>query len=158
MPVPVMVCGDDISLIINKNNLTITSFFHDNIVVTDCYLFLLAFFIYLFFRGAFNIQANNAIYVWVMRYQSLEINYHTAPNNKSTALQCMKQPVAHSPNSTWFWLELVGNSCERLKIIMKYTNIQFCERLGHVWQFHPLALPILQKLISIMVCLLGRSE
>ena len=39
-----------------------------------------------------------------MRYQSLEINYHTAPNNKSTAL------------------------------------------------------PILQKIISIMVCLLGRAE
>ena len=39
-----------------------------------------------------------------MRYQSFEINYHTAPNNKSTAL------------------------------------------------------PILQKLISIMVCLLGRAE
>ena len=39
-----------------------------------------------------------------MRYQSWEINYHTAPNNKSTAL------------------------------------------------------PILQKLISIMVCLLGRAE
>ena len=39
-----------------------------------------------------------------MGYQSLEINYHTAPNNKSTAL------------------------------------------------------PILQKLISIMVCLLGRAE
>ena len=39
-----------------------------------------------------------------MRYQSLEINYHTAPNNKSTAL------------------------------------------------------PILKKLISIMVCLLGRAE
>ena len=39
-----------------------------------------------------------------MRYQSLEINYHTALNNKSTAL------------------------------------------------------PILQKLISIMVCLLGRAE
>ena len=44
------------------------------------------------------------LYVWVMRYQSLEINYYTAPNNKSTAL------------------------------------------------------PILQKLISIMVCLLGRAE
>ena len=39
-----------------------------------------------------------------MRYQSLEINYHTAPNNKSTAL------------------------------------------------------PILQKLISMMVCLLGIAE
>ena len=23
--------------------------------------------------------------------------------------KCMKWPVAHSPNSTWFWLELVGN-------------------------------------------------
>ena len=52
--------------------------------------------------------------------------------------QCMKWPVAHSPNSTWFWLELVWNCCERLKIIMKYTNIQFCERLGQGWQFHPL--------------------
>ena len=75
-------------------------------MVTDCYLFFTCIF-YLFFsvfRGAFHVQANNAIYVWVMRYQSLEINYHTAPNNKSTAL------------------------------------------------------PILQKLISIMVCLLGRAE
>ena len=44
------------------------------------------------------------MYVWVMKHQSLEINYHTAPNNKSTAL------------------------------------------------------PILQKFISIMVCLLGRAE
>ena len=52
--------------------------------------------------------------------------------------QCMKWPVTHSPNSTWFCLELFGNCCERLKIIMKYTNIQFCERLGHGWQFHPL--------------------
>ena len=66
--------------------------------------FLLALFKKIFFRGAFNIQASNATYVWVMRYQSLKINYHTAPNNKSTAL------------------------------------------------------PILQKLISIMVCLLGRAE
>ena len=31
------------------------------------------------------------------------------------------------------------NCCERLKIIMECTNIQFCERLGHGWQFHPLA-------------------
>ena len=52
--------------------------------------FLLAF----FFRGAFNIQANNAIYVWVMRYQSLEINYHTAPNNKSTALPILQKLIA----------------------------------------------------------------
>ena len=50
----------------------------------------------------------------------------------------MKWPVAHSPNLTWFWLELVGKCCERLKIIMECTNIQFCERLGHGWQFHPL--------------------
>ena len=78
-------------------------------MVTDCYLFFTCTFLFFifFFRGAFNIQASNmsnAIYGWVMRYQSLEINYHTAPNNKSTAL------------------------------------------------------PILQKLISIMVCLLGRAE
>ena len=33
---------------------------------------------------------------------------------------------------------LVGNCCERLKIIMECTNIQFCEWLGHGWQFHPL--------------------
>ena len=52
--------------------------------------------------------------------------------------QCMKWPVAHSPNSTWFWLELVGNCCEQLKIIVKYTNIQFYERRGHGLQFHPL--------------------
>ena len=53
--------------------------------------------------------------------------------------QCMKWPVAHSPNSTWFWLELVGNCCEWLKIKMKCTNIQFCERHGHGWQFHQVA-------------------
>ena len=71
-----------------------------------CFLlaFIYLFLFYFFYRGAFSIQANNAIYVWVMVYKSLEINYHTAPNNKSTAL------------------------------------------------------PILQKLISIMVCLLGRAE
>ena len=61
-----------------------------------------------------------------------------------TWLQCMKWPVAHSPNSTWFWLELVGNCCERLKIIMECTNIQFCEQLRHGWQFHPLWLPELK--------------
>ena len=92
------VCGDDISLIINKNNLTITSFFHDNIVVRDCYLFFICIFylfiFILFFRGAFNIQANNAIYVWVMGYQSLEINYHTAPNNKSTALPILQKLIS----------------------------------------------------------------
>ena len=44
MTVPVMVCGDDISIIINKNNLTITSFFHDDIVVIDCYLFFTCIF------------------------------------------------------------------------------------------------------------------
>ena len=94
-----------INLISNKNNLAITFFFHDNIVVTDCYLFFtFIFYFYFFLSWSFNVQASNAIYVWVMRYQSLEINYHTAPNNKSTAL------------------------------------------------------PILQKLISIMVCLLGRAE
>ena len=88
----------------------------------------------------------------------LEFNWNLLGANESMALrqnvtsmrsefpqwycqQCMKWPVAHSPNSTWFWLELVGNCCERLKIIMKYTNIQFCERLGHGWQFHPL-LPV----------------
>ena len=53
----------------------------------------------------------------------------------------MKWPVAHSLNSTWFWLELVGNCRERLKITMECTNIQFCERLGHGWQFHTLVKP-----------------
>ena len=51
------------------------------------YLFLVFF----FFPGSFNIQASNVIYVWVMRYQSLEINYHTAPNNKSTALPILQK-------------------------------------------------------------------
>ena len=63
----------------------------------------------------------------------------------STIRQCMKWPVAHSLNSTGFWLELVGNCCERLKITMECTNIQFCERLGHGWQFHPLIRVHFQK-------------
>ena len=65
--------------------------------------------------------------------------------------QCRKWPVAHSPNSTWFWLELVGNCCERLKIIMECTNIQFCERLGHGWQFHPLDYPFRGECQKILV-------
>ena len=59
--------------------------------------------------------------------------------NLTISWQCMKWPVAHSLNSTWFWLELVGNCRERLKITMECTNIQFCERLGHGWQFHTLS-------------------
>ena len=67
--------------------------------------FLLAiFYLFISFSGISDIQASNAICIGVMRYQSLEINYRTTPNNKSTAL------------------------------------------------------PILQKIISIMVCLLGRAE
>ena len=69
------------------------------------------------------------------RYISCTHWKHVGPEH---IYQCMKWPVAHSPNSTWFWLELVGNCCERLKIIMECTNIQLCERLGHGWQFHPL--------------------
>ena len=92
-----------LALAIRFFDISINRYTPNNIVVTDCYLFLQARFFF-FFRGTFNIQASNAIHVLVMRYQSLEINYHTAPNNKSTAL------------------------------------------------------PILQKLISIMVCLLGRAE
>ena len=52
--------------------------------------------------------------------------------------QCMKRPVAHSLNSTWFWIELPENYCEPLKFIMKYISIQFCERPGHGRQFHAL--------------------
>ena len=63
-------------------------------------------------------------------------------HQSSASLQCMKWPVAHSLNSTWFWLELVGNCRERLKITMECTNIQFCERLGHGWQFHTLHWPL----------------
>ena len=33
--------------------------------------------------------------------------------------QCMKPPVAHLLNSTWFWVELLGNGCELLEITMK---------------------------------------
>ena len=55
--------------------------------------FSLAFFVVFFFRGAFNIQASNNI-VWVMKYQSLEINYHTAPNNKSTALPILQKLIS----------------------------------------------------------------
>ena len=67
-----------------------------------------------------------------------EVLRHSTESNFTAHPQCMKWPVAHSPNLTWFGLELVGNCCERLKIIMKFTNVQFCERLGHGWQFHPL--------------------
>ena len=34
-------------------------------------------------------------------------------------VQCMKPPVAHLLNSTWFWVELLGNGCELLEITMK---------------------------------------
>ena len=57
------------------------------------------------------------------------------------AKQCMKRPVAHSLNSTWFWIELPENCCEPLKFIMKYISIQFCERPGHGRPFHALAKP-----------------
>ena len=53
-------------------------------------------------------------------------------------IQCMKRPVAHSLNSTWFWIELPENCCEPLKFIMKYISIQFCERPGHGRPFHAL--------------------
>ena len=52
--------------------------------------------------------------------------------------QCMKRPVAHSLNSTWFWIELPENCCEPLKFIMKYISIQFGERPGHGRPFHAL--------------------
>ena len=66
------------------------------------------------------------------------MNQSTHEPSQISYKQCMKWPVAHSPNSTWFWLELVGNCRERLEIIMGCTNIQFCEWLDHGWQFHPL--------------------
>ena len=73
----------DISLIINKKNHIITS-------LQTAICFYEHIFFFFFFCGTLNIQASNAIHVLVMRYQSLEINYHTAPNNKSTAL-----PILH---------------------------------------------------------------
>ena len=57
-----------------------------------------------------------------------------------TTMQCMKRPVAHSFNSTWFWIELPENCCEPLKFIMKYISIQFCERPGHGRPFHALTM------------------
>ena len=60
--------------------------------------------------------------------------------------QCMKRPVAHSLNSTWFWIELPENCCEPLKFIMKYISIQFCERPGHGRPFH--ALPKTKQMAS----------
>ena len=56
----------------------------------------------------------------------------------SSQSQCMKRPVAHSLNSTWFWIELPENCCEPLKLIMKYISIQFCERPCHGRPFHVL--------------------
>ena len=50
------VCEDDICLIINKNNLTITSFFHDNIVVRDCYLFFTCIYLSIFILFFFIVE------------------------------------------------------------------------------------------------------
>ena len=69
MPVTVMIYVDDISLIVNKKESYHNFFFlifDDNFVVTDCYLsftctFYLCFFLFEGVRGAFNIQASNAI-------------------------------------------------------------------------------------------------
>ena len=61
-----------------------------------------------------------------------------AAGNPARDGQCMKRPVAHSLNSTWFWIELPENCCEPLKFIMKYLSIQFCERPGHGRPFHAL--------------------
>ena len=60
----------------------------------------------------------------------------------------MKRPVAHSLNSTWFWIELPENCCEPLKFIMKYISIQFCERPGHGRPFHALH----KHSISLEIC------
>ena len=80
--------------------------------------------------------------------------------------QCMKRPVAHSLNSTWFWIELPENCCEPLKFIMKYISIQFCEWPGHgrpfhalhetfkVWDLVPLILEIWRYLGNVVSALL----
>ena len=60
----------------------------------------------------------------------------------------MKRPVAHSLNSTWFWIALPENCCEPLKFIMKYISIQFCERPGHGRPFHALV----ELLVSSVIC------
>ena len=73
------------------------------------------------------------------------VNQHHRPDTSSVVChydtQCMKRPVAHSLNSTWFWIELPENCCEPLKVIMKYVSIQFCERPGRGRPFHALDTP-----------------
>ena len=64
--------------------------------------------------------------------------WHLSMVQKHRLSQCMKRPVAHSLNSTWFWIELPENCCEPLKFIMKYICIQFCEWPGHGRPFHAL--------------------
>ena len=65
----------------------------------------------------------------------------------------MKRPVAHSLNSTWFWFELPENCCEPLKFIMKYINIQFCERPGHGRPFHALVHQLLLWRYTCISCI-----
>ena len=69
----------------------------------------------------------------------------------------MKRPVAHSLNSTWFWIELPENCCEPLKFIMKYISIQFCERPGHGRPFHALHLLLLFYFFWRTQHILGKS-
>ena len=75
--------------------------------------------------------SSTRLWVWTEQW----LNYYKIIISQ----QCMKRPVAHLLNSTWFWIELPENCCEPLKCIMKYISIQFCERPGHGRPFHALS-------------------
>ena len=83
-------------------------------------------------RGACQISERSYNSIWISRLPAFprSCNNTSYPCHRilikgpwrSTAgclAQCMIWPVAHSPNSTWFQVELLGNCCEPLKILMK---------------------------------------
>ena len=66
--------------------------------------------------------------------------FHQFSLAKHRCTQCMKPPVAHLLNSTWFWVELLGNGCD-LWATWNYNEMlkqPICERIGHGWRFHAL--------------------
>ena len=83
------------------------------------------------------VQQCNRWSLWIDKW--FQPKFHNGCDYLSMPVwQCMKRPVAHLLNSTWFWIELPENCCEPLKFIMKYISIQFCERPGHGRPFHAL--------------------
>ena len=86
---------------------------------------------------------NIIIYTSIAKSDNILQIWQSTRQHDCNYIQCMKRPVAHSLNSTWFWIELPENCCEPLKFIMKYISIQFCERPGQGRPFHALYIDLL---------------